>query len=62
MTEDDQGNYLFYHYSPNKISSIDPKYFGRNIRTGRDERPGMNISMYYIVLMLKMLAVILDML
>jgi hypothetical protein len=48
MTEDDQGNYLFYHYSPNKISSIDPRYFGRNVnRTGRDERPGMNISMYY---------------
>jgi len=48
MTEDDQGNYLFYHYSPNKISSIDPKYFGKNTsRTGRDERPGLNISMYY---------------
>ena len=48
MTEDDQGNYLFYHYSPNKISSIDPRFFGRNVnRTGRDERPGMNISMYY---------------
>lgn len=48
MTEDGQGNYLFYHYSPNKISSIDPKYFGKNTaRTGRDERPGLNISMYY---------------
>jgi hypothetical protein len=48
MTEDDQGNYLFYHYSPNKISSIDPKYFGKNTgRTGKDERPGLNISMYY---------------
>jgi hypothetical protein len=48
MTEDDQGNYLFYHFSPTKISSIDPKYFGRNVnRTGRDERPGLNISMYY---------------
>lgn len=48
MTEDDQGNYLFYHYSPNKISSIDPRFFGKNVnRTGRDERPGMNISMYY---------------
>jgi hypothetical protein len=47
MTEDDQGNYLFYHYSPSKISSIDPRFFGRNIRTGRDERPGLNISMYY---------------
>ena len=48
MTEDDQGNYLFYHYSPNKISAIDPKYFGKNTgRTGKDERPGLNISMYY---------------
>jgi hypothetical protein len=48
MTEDDQGNYLFYHYSPNKISSIDPKFFGKNTgRTGKDERPGLNISMYY---------------
>jgi hypothetical protein len=48
MTEDDQGNYLFYHYAPTKISSIDPRFFGKNVnRTGRDERPGMNISMYY---------------
>lgn len=48
MTEDNDGNFLFYHVSPNKISGkIDPKFFGRNLRTGRDERPGIGISMYY---------------
>ena len=48
MTEDNDGNFLFYHISPNKITGkIDPKFFGRNLRTGRDERPGIGISMYY---------------
>lgn len=48
MTEDNDGNFLFYHISPNKISGkIDPKFFGRNLRTGRDERTGIGISMYY---------------
>ena len=47
MTEDDKGNYLFYHYSPNNIKVIDPSKFGKNLATGRDERPGIGISMYY---------------
>jgi hypothetical protein len=47
MTEDEKGNYLFYHYSPGKIPSIDPRHFGKNLRTGRDERPGIGVSMYY---------------
>lgn len=47
MTSDDQGNYIFYHYSGDKIKSIDPKKFGKNLATGRDERPGVGISMYY---------------
>jgi hypothetical protein len=48
MTEDEDGNFLFYHYSPSKITGgIDPRFFGRNPRTGRDERPGIGISMYY---------------
>ena len=47
MTEDDKGNYLFYHYSPNNIKVIDPNKFGKNLATGRDERPGIGISMYY---------------
>lgn len=48
MTEDDKGNYLFYHYSDKNIKKIDPSKFGSNTRaTGRDERPGVGISMYY---------------
>lgn len=48
MTEDDKGNYLFYHYSDKNIKKIDPNKFGSNTRaTGRDERPGIGISMYY---------------
>jgi len=48
MTEDEDGNFLFYHYSPSKITGgIDPRFFGRNLKTGRDERPGIGISMYY---------------
>lgn len=47
MTEDDKGNYLFYHYSSADLKSIDPKKFGKNLATGRDERPGIGISMYY---------------
>jgi hypothetical protein len=47
MTSDDQGNYVFYHYSGSKIKSIDPKKFGKNLATGKDERPGVGISMYY---------------
>ena len=48
MTEDDKGNYLFYHYSDKNIKTIDPSKFGSNTRaTGRDERPGVGISMYY---------------
>lgn len=48
MTEDDKGNYLFYHYSDKNIKTIDPNKFGGNTRaTGKDERPGIGISMYY---------------
>lgn len=47
MTEDGQGNYVFYHYSNKDIKKIDPSKFGRNLATGRDERPGVGLSMYY---------------
>jgi hypothetical protein len=47
MTSDDQGNYIFYHYSDRKLKSISPSKFGKNLATGRDERPGIGISMYY---------------
>ena len=47
MTEDGKGNYVFYHYSGKNISTIDPNKFGSNLATGRDEKPGVGISMYY---------------
>lgn len=47
MTSDDKGNYLFYHYSDRKLKTISPSKFGKNLATGRDERPGIGISMYY---------------
>lgn len=47
MTEDGQGNYVFYHYSSDDLKKIDPAKFGRNLATGRDERPGVGLSMYY---------------
>lgn len=47
MTSDDQGNYIFYHYSDRKLKTISPSKFGKNLATGRDERPGIGISMYY---------------
>jgi hypothetical protein len=47
MTEDGEGNYIFYHYSDKKIGRIDPRKFGSNLATGRDERPGVGLSMYY---------------
>lgn len=47
MTSDDKGNYLFYHYSDRNLKTISPSKFGKNLATGRDERPGVGISMYY---------------
>ena len=47
MTSDDNGNYLFYHYSDRNLKTISPSKFGKNLATGRDERPGIGISMYY---------------
>lgn len=47
MTEDGKGNYVFYHYSGKNISTIDPNKFGSNLATGKDEKPGVGISMYY---------------
>ena len=48
MTDDGQGNYVFFHYSGKKLNNIDPSKFGANLATGRDERPGVGISMYYV--------------
>lgn len=47
MTEDGEGNYLFFHYSGNdfKGTKIDPKYFGKNNYTS-DKRMH-KVSFYY---------------
>ena len=47
MTEDEDGNYIFYHKTNKPLSKIDPKYFGKTLATSRSERPGVDISMYY---------------
>jgi hypothetical protein len=48
MTEDGKGNYIFYHYTDKNIKTIDPEKFGSNTRaTGKDEKAGVGISMYY---------------
>lgn len=48
MAQDGNGNYVFYHYSAKKFSKVDPNKFGSNTSaTGRDERPGLGISMFY---------------
>ena len=48
LTDDGQGNYVFFHYSGKKLNKIDPSKFGANLATGRDERPGVGLSMYYV--------------
>jgi hypothetical protein len=47
MTEDGNGNYVFYHKTNKPLKTIDPKFFGKTLATSRDERPGVDISMYY---------------
>lgn len=48
LTDDGQGNYVFFHRTAGKLNKIDPKKFGSNTATGRDERPGVGISMFYV--------------
>lgn len=38
MTEDGNGNFVFYHYSDLKLNKIDPEKFGLNSKTSRAER------------------------
>lgn len=47
LTDDKKGNYVFFHRTAGKLNKIDPKKFGSNTATGRDERPGVGISMFY---------------
>ena len=48
VTEDSEGNYLFFHYSPTKFegSKIDPKFFKKNSTITTDKRMH-KISMFY---------------
>jgi len=49
MTEDGEGNYVFYHYSGQDLTKkgIDPNKFGKNPITSREERPMTPVSFYY---------------
>ena len=47
MTEDGDGNYVFFHYSNKEFKKVDPGKFGSSNITGRDERPGVDIAMFY---------------
>ena len=49
LVDDGEGNYVFFHVTTLDLSNdyIDPEFFGRNPKTGKDEQPGVKISMYY---------------
>lgn len=47
MTEDDKGNYLFFHYSDKKFNKLSPEKVGTHLATGRDERTGIPTSSLY---------------
>jgi hypothetical protein len=50
LTEDNDGNYVFYHYSGEQRQTIDPKKYGSKF-TSRDEQAAISmvggVSMYY---------------
>jgi hypothetical protein len=50
LTEDSDGNYVFYHYSGEQRQAIDPKKYGSKF-TSRDEQAAISmvggVSMYY---------------
>ena len=48
LIDDGEGNYVFFHYSPNSFRKVNPRKFGSNLFTGRDEQPGVNVSMFYV--------------
>ena len=41
LTEDGEGNYIFYHYSRERLDEIDPSKFGQNPITSREERAAL---------------------
>lgn len=47
MTEDDKGNYLFFHYSKTKFNKLNPNKIGTHLATGRDERTATPVSSLY---------------
>lgn len=47
MTEDDKGNYLFYHYSDAKFNKLDPGKVGKHLATSRGESPRIKTSQLY---------------
>lgn len=42
MTEDSEGNYVFFHYSSKKLSVLDPGQFGKNPITSREESSALS--------------------
>lgn len=47
MTEDDKGNYLFFHYSDAKFNKLNPEKVGKHLATSRGETPAKKMSMLY---------------
>lgn len=47
MTEDDKGNYLFFHYSNAKFNKLNPEKVGKHLATSRGETPAKKMSMLY---------------
>ena len=47
MTEDDKGNYLFFHYSDAKFNNLNPEKVGTHLATSRGESPLVKSSMLY---------------
>lgn len=47
MTEDDKGNYLFFHYSDTKFNKLNPEKVGKHLATSRGESPRIKTSHLY---------------
>jgi hypothetical protein len=47
MTEDDKGNYLFFHYSNKKFNQLNPGTVGVHLATSREEKTKIGVSSLY---------------
>lgn len=47
MTEDDNGNYLFFHYSNKKFDKLNPEKVGSHLATSRSEKTSISTSSLY---------------